>query len=164
MELPSTVQGSSPLKRRAGAGESSESDNIRPGKAARQARIRRTSRDLEDVCISALGDDVALKAAFDAADSDQSGYIDQYELKKALLKAGRDASDEMVANQMRELDQDLDGFLNFDEFKKCAWATLRDRPKSPPRERTTVDAAREMVEQETKNQPIWQAAASIPEI
>jgi hypothetical protein len=60
--------------------------------------------------------------AFQLFDADGSGYIDVDEMKSALIQLGRDPDDaeEMIAHA----DQDNDGHINFDEFKRVNVAAV----------------------------------------
>ena len=69
----------------------------------RRERIRRASQDLEELCIKTLGETTEMQDAFRAWDLDHSGYIDRGELRLALKRAGRDASEEVVTRQMKEV-------------------------------------------------------------
>ena len=69
----------------------------------RRERVRRASQDLEKLCIKTLGETTELQDAFRAWDLDHSGYIDRGELTLALKRAGRDASEEVVTRQMKEV-------------------------------------------------------------
>ena len=69
----------------------------------RRELVRRASQDLEKLCIKTLGETTELQDAFRAWDLDHSGYIDRGELTLALKRAGRDASEEVVTRQMKEV-------------------------------------------------------------
>mmetsp|Transcript_5776 Transcript_5776/g.6423 ORF Transcript_5776/g.6423 Transcript_5776/m.6423 type:complete len:96 (-) Transcript_5776:356-643(-) len=73
-----------------------------------------------------LNDDQKLtevaKAAFDAVDTDGSGYIEHKELKQVMETVAKDIgigspSDDDVKEVLKELDQNNDGKISLDEFK-----------------------------------------------
>ena len=62
------------------------------------------------------------KAAFDAVDSDHSGFIDEPELKTVMCSVANDIgmdqpSDSDVRDVLRELDTNRDGRISLEEFK-----------------------------------------------
>ena len=62
------------------------------------------------------------KAAFDAVDSDRSGFIDEPELKSVMCSVANDIgmdqpSDSDVRDVLRDLDTNRDGKISLDEFK-----------------------------------------------
>jgi calmodulin len=62
------------------------------------------------------------KAAFDAVDSDRSGFIDEPELKVVMTSVANDIgmdqpSDGDVRDVLRELDTNRDGRISLEEFK-----------------------------------------------
>ncbi|CAG9321634.1 unnamed protein product [Blepharisma stoltei] len=74
--------------------------------------ILRDDRKLHDIA----------KAAFDAVDADQSGFIDEPELRTVMCSVagdiGMDApTDSDVRDVLRELDTNRDGRISLDEFK-----------------------------------------------
>ena len=58
-----------------------------------------------------------IKIAFDLFDQDGSGYISSEELKAVLGKGRNDGlSDDVWTSIMKEIDQNSDGQISFDEF------------------------------------------------
>ncbi|OMJ68835.1 hypothetical protein SteCoe_17464 [Stentor coeruleus] len=62
------------------------------------------------------------KAAFDAVDSDHSGFIDEPELKQVMCSVASDIgmdqpTDSDVRDVLRDLDQNHDGRISLEEFK-----------------------------------------------
>jgi hypothetical protein len=58
-----------------------------------------------------------IKKVFDALDSDQSGYIDLNELKAVSKELGRELTDAEIESSIKELDENKDGKISFEEFK-----------------------------------------------
>ena len=54
--------------------------------------------------------------AFQEFDEDNSGSIDQFELKKVLHSMGQDPTDEEILALMAEVDEDNSGAISFSEF------------------------------------------------
>ncbi|CAG9313660.1 unnamed protein product [Blepharisma stoltei] len=74
--------------------------------------ILRDERKLHDIA----------KAAFDAVDTDRSGFIDEPELRTVMCSVANDIgmdtpSDSDVRDVLRELDTNRDGRISLDEFK-----------------------------------------------
>eukprot|EP00485_Elphidium_margaritaceum_P007764 CAMPEP_0202703876 /NCGR_PEP_ID=MMETSP1385-20130828/16668_1 /ASSEMBLY_ACC=CAM_ASM_000861 /TAXON_ID=933848 /ORGANISM="Elphidium margaritaceum" /LENGTH=1190 /DNA_ID=CAMNT_0049361797 /DNA_START=27 /DNA_END=3599 /DNA_ORIENTATION=- len=61
-----------------------------------------------------------MKTAFDQFDEDLNGSIDNFELQRALEKMGQDMSMEEVNELIKEIDENGDGVVDFEEFKKLA--------------------------------------------
>jgi hypothetical protein len=57
-----------------------------------------------------------MQEAFKAFDSDGSGFIDQGELRNALSRVGDTVSEAEAAQYLRDIDQNSDGKVNFEEF------------------------------------------------
>ena len=82
------------------------------------SRQRRTSRELEqDVFGMHLKDVESLKKKFDEIDVDGSGAISADELKQALVKVGKNPSDDEVKAMLKKFDANGDGVLQFSEFQ-----------------------------------------------
>ena len=69
-----------------------------------------------------MGDDSEeeeeLRKAFDLFDADNSGYIDEDELKKIMVQLlGPNLSDDELKAMMEQADTDHDGQISFEEFK-----------------------------------------------
>ncbi|CAD6444595.1 b0789bfa-39c6-471b-aebf-143c8805a601 [Sclerotinia trifoliorum] len=67
------------------------------------------------------------KEAFDAYDTDKGGNITVEEFGHVMKEAGKDISEEELAQIIKEVDIDGDGTINFDEF--IAMMTGRTRQK-----------------------------------
>jgi len=61
--------------------------------------------------------DDEMKEAFDIFDKDRNGLISAFELRNVMSNLGEQLTDEEVEEMMREADTDMDGYLNFEEFK-----------------------------------------------
>ena len=61
--------------------------------------------------------DEEMKQAFDIFDKDGNGLISAVELRNVMSNLGEHLSDEELEEMMREADTDMDGHLNFEEFK-----------------------------------------------
>ncbi len=61
--------------------------------------------------------DDEMKEAFDIFDKDGNGLISAVELRNVMSNLGEHLTDEEVEEMMKEADNDLDGYLNFEEFK-----------------------------------------------
>ncbi|XAR54125.1 hypothetical protein NMG60_11029135 [Bertholletia excelsa] len=74
----------------------------------------RTSED----CQRALGESAQLKQVFDFFDANGDGKISPPELRRVLLKLGREesAAAEEAEGMVREMDRDGDGLVDVDEF------------------------------------------------
>ena len=59
-----------------------------------------------------------VRATFRQVDADQSGYIDKEELRAVLQKLGGQVNDEEVDKCYKELDENDDGKIDFEEFSK----------------------------------------------
>lgn len=62
------------------------------------------------------------KSAFDAVDSDRSGFIDEPELKSVMTSVAQDIgmdapTDSDVQDVLKELDKNNDGKISLEEFK-----------------------------------------------
>ena len=62
------------------------------------------------------------KAAFDSVDEDGSGYLEKPEMMKVMGQVAGDVgceppSEQQVEEVMKELDQNQDGKISFEEFK-----------------------------------------------
>ncbi len=60
----------------------------------------------------------SLRDAFDLFDKDHSGLLGKSEIQHLLHRLGQNLSDEDIVNIMRDVDEDDDGMINFDEFRK----------------------------------------------
>ena len=58
-----------------------------------------------------------LRNAFDAADKDKNGSIDQFELHTVLVLLGRSPDEAELRGMMAEADADGDGTIDFDEVR-----------------------------------------------
>ena len=95
-----------------------------------------------------LSDEQALidasRPAFHALDTDNSGYIDEKELFKAMTQMAQDSgvpvpSLEQLQQAMQAIDRNRDGKVNFDEFLELMRQTLRDMLKSLGEEEVQPD-------------------------
>mmetsp|Transcript_49599 Transcript_49599/g.44410 ORF Transcript_49599/g.44410 Transcript_49599/m.44410 type:complete len:660 (-) Transcript_49599:26-2005(-) len=59
-----------------------------------------------------------VRATFRQVDTDQSGFIDKEELRSVLQKLGGEVTDEEVDKCYKELDENDDGKIDFDEFSR----------------------------------------------
>eukprot|EP01084_Bolivina_argentea_P226759 382995_1 len=59
-----------------------------------------------------------VRATFRQVDTDQSGYIDKNELKTVLQKLSGEVTEEEVDNCYKQLDENNDGQIDFDEFSR----------------------------------------------
>jgi hypothetical protein len=68
-----------------------------------------------------------LRRLFDAADKDKSGKLDEDELMSAMLALGFKwmEDEKKVAQLVKKADQDGDGLIDFEEFKKVAPIALK---------------------------------------
>lgn len=104
------------------------------------SKIRRKSRDLSEMCDQALNDlgntdrwaslhnrsrrgsrdysDESLMITFKEFDVDGSGSIEKDELKAAIMKFDPTTADSTCEEMMNFADQDGDGKITFEEFKK----------------------------------------------
>lgn len=59
-----------------------------------------------------------LQAAFNLFDSDGSGKISKYEIMEIMGFASKGTNDEeLIQNMIKQVDQDKDGKIDFEEFK-----------------------------------------------
>ena len=73
-----------------------------------------------------------LKQAFDAIDTDHSGFLNKAEVRQLLLKTctqGSQYCDESLDATIAELDQDRNGLISYEEFEK-SWRALEKRSNS----------------------------------
>merc|ERR1719174_1954065 len=86
----------------------------------RTTRARRKSRDLEhDVWGMGIKDLGQLKDIFAEFDTSGDGFIDFDELCAALKKGGKNLSREDCTTIMKQIDENNDGKISFDEFRKA---------------------------------------------
>ena len=64
-----------------------------------------------------------LEKIFGMIDVSGDGQLDPGELKQAFELAGKPKSDAEIEQAIKELDEDGDGLINLEEFKKIAWST-----------------------------------------
>uniref|UniRef100_A0A7S0PWB7 EF-hand domain-containing protein n=1 Tax=Coccolithus braarudii TaxID=221442 RepID=A0A7S0PWB7_9EUKA len=62
--------------------------------------------------------DVELKFAFDMLDSDQNGFLSVKELVDKLTKVAEKLTVQEANEFLRHMDQDFDGHISFEEFKR----------------------------------------------
>eukprot|EP00420_Gonyaulax_spinifera_P032365 CAMPEP_0197887874 /NCGR_PEP_ID=MMETSP1439-20131203/19834_1 /TAXON_ID=66791 /ORGANISM="Gonyaulax spinifera, Strain CCMP409" /LENGTH=148 /DNA_ID=CAMNT_0043507733 /DNA_START=56 /DNA_END=502 /DNA_ORIENTATION=+ len=60
--------------------------------------------------------------AFKVFDRDGDGFISAFELRDSMTNLGEKLSDTEVDEMIREADIDLDGLINYDEFKRMMMA------------------------------------------
>ena len=67
-------------------------------------------------------DDIELARIFDQIDNDKNGYLDKFELSRALALRGIITKEEDIIKMIEEGDSDEehDGRISFDEFKNIA--------------------------------------------
>ena len=65
-----------------------------------------------------LGDEHIIKQAFAILDRTNSGYITPSDLRHAMLCLGENYTIEEIHEMISLVDDDLDGFINFQEFNK----------------------------------------------
>ena len=84
----------------------------------RVSRARKKSRELEmEVFGMGMEDVERLRKIFSGIDKDGSGALDPDELKVALIRAGKDASEEVVLKIFEKYDYDKSGTLEFSEYQ-----------------------------------------------
>jgi hypothetical protein len=66
---------------------------------------------------------------FKEFDTDDSGSIDRDELQAMMAKMGNPLSDEQVDVALKDLDQNGDGVVDFDEFAKWYFSGMRSYSK-----------------------------------
>jgi calmodulin len=64
------------------------------------------------------GEDEELRQAFAVFDKDGNGFISSAELRQVMANLGEALSQEEVDAMIKEADNDGDGQVNFEEFKK----------------------------------------------
>jgi hypothetical protein len=97
-----------------------EAENKAP--SAEKTRVRRKSKDLEDMCMKFLKPD--LERAFKAMDKNGDGTLQRYELAEALSRAGRPATDDVIDASMKIMDKNGDGVIDFEEFVSIAFHNM----------------------------------------
>lgn len=102
---------------------------------ARESRLRRKSKDLQDQCLSLMG--AQLEQTFKDFDKDGSGTIDAAELKAAFEKAGRPVTDEAIARSIKAMDKNNDGVVRAPQCRPRP-----ARPRTPTHARCPVCVAR----------------------
>jgi len=85
-------------------------------------RQRRKSKELELECYGTSREQAeTIEKIFNEFDTQpKDGYIDESELKQALIKAGKKGvTDEWVAKTIKQMDKDGDKKISLDEFRAC---------------------------------------------
>ena len=101
-----------------------EEDENLPGLLGRcasdgKARAKRRSKMYEDDFGETMGP--TLEAVFKKFDTDNSGELDESELKAAFDACGRPSDDDTIKKSIQALDTDNNGLISLEEFKAIAW-------------------------------------------